>query len=81
MSVYSYFDPIRRESLHLFYEDQMIALDTDRERDAHLFNGHEVLLPLDAVDDLINHLTVMRADIISRYGAPYKALTAKEPTS
>lgn len=81
MSVFHYHDAGRGESLDLYYEDDKIALDTTRDRESHLFNGHEVMLPLDAVDDLIKHLIIMRDDIKARYSKPQLAITAKDPTS
>lgn len=72
-SVFHYHDKARGETLDLYYEDDKIALDTTRDRDAHLFNGHEVMLDAEGVENLIQVLTTMQANIRARY---QKAITS-----
>jgi hypothetical protein len=81
MSIFHYHDAGRGESLDLYYEDDKVALNTSRDRDDHLFNGHEVMLPPEVVDDLIKHLTIMRDSIKARFTKPQLEITAKEPKS
>lgn len=72
-SVFHYYDKGRKESLDLYYEDDKIALDLTKDSERHLFNGCEVMLDAEAVENLIKALTTMQANIRSRY---QKAITS-----
>lgn len=72
MSVFHYRDAGRDESIDLYYEDDKITLNTTRDRDP-LGNAHEVMLDAAAVENLIQALTTMQANIRTRY---QKAITS-----
>lgn len=72
-SVFSHHNQDRGETLDLFYEDNKIALDTTRSGGPHYCNGHEIMLDAAAVEQLIQALTTMQANIRARY---QKAITS-----
>lgn len=67
---FEYVNREKQQSVSLYYEDQFIALGTE---DAHLLTGHEVMLDAAAVENLIQALTTMQANIRARY---QKAITS-----